>query len=87
QQQSLLDSLESYTEEFGKIETGIENNYSFSNLKKRYLDKSVGVYSTYRCWTIVLMSVLIVLFVLLFLSNRFVKFSIPKDIIKIIIGY
>lgn len=87
QQQSLLDSLESYTEEFGKIETGIENNYSFSNLKKRYLDKSLGVYSTYRCWTIVLMSVLIVLFVLLFLSNRFVKFSIPKDIIKIIIGY
>lgn len=87
QQHSLLNSLKSYTEEFGKLETGIENEYSFSNLRKRYLDKSIDIYRTYRCWTIILMSVLIVFFILLFLSNRFVKFSIPKDIIKTIIGY
>ncbi|WP_312541444.1 hypothetical protein [Enterococcus sp.] len=87
QQQSLLDSLESYTEEFGKIETSIENEYSFLSLKKKYLDDPVGIYRTYRCWTIVLMIVLIVLFVLLFFSNRFVEFSTPKDIIKVIIGY
>lgn len=87
QQDALLDSLKEYTKEFGKVETDIESNYSYDKLKKRYLKKSIDIYDTYRRWTMLLLVLLIVLFAFLYISNRFINISLPKDIIKFIIGY
>lgn len=83
----LLNILEKYTGEFGQIGNGIEDDYSYKKLKERYLDETINIYNIYRISSIVVLGILIILFTLLFFSNRLSTFPKPKEIIKIIIGY
>lgn len=87
QKESYLNSLKNYTKELGAIGNQSENNLSYENLKEKYLDSSISIYMNYRCWIIVLLSILIVFFCLLFLSTRFNLFPEFKDLIKTVIGY
>lgn len=87
QKDNLLSSLENYTEALGVIGESNENNLSYDNLKKTYLDKTLLVYTNHRKWILVILVGLILLFILLYISNRFDFFPYPKEMIKIIIGY
>ncbi|EMF0538119.1 hypothetical protein ACYRCD_000097 [Enterococcus hirae] len=87
QKKSLLNSLNRYTKELGVINQHKENVVSYENLKEDYLQESIDIYNSYRCWVIFGLIVLIVLFFIMYLSNRIDSFSYPKEILKFLIGY
>lgn len=87
QKDALLKSLKNYTKELGVIGEQSDNNLSYHSLKEKYLQKSLEIYNIY--WTFILVSViiLIVVFILIYLSLRFDYLPQLKTFIKFIIGY
>lgn len=80
---AILKSLKQYT---NSVRTDDEE-MSYDNLKKKYLDESINLFEIYRKGIMSLLIILIVIFILLFVSNRTDTFPFPKQIFKFIIGY
>ncbi|MBO1087005.1 hypothetical protein [Enterococcus mundtii] len=87
QKQSLTDSLKNYTKSIGVVGDSQDNSLSYETLEQTYLKSSLEFFNNYRCWTILGLSVLILIFICLYISNRFNIFSTPIDILKFFIGY
>lgn len=87
QKDALLNNLEKYTKELGVIGENQNNNLSYDSLKNNYLKKSLDNYEHYRRAMLIAISLLTVLFVLLYIANRFGIFTYPKEILKYLIGY
>lgn len=81
--EAILNSLKQYTNSI-KIN---DEEMSYEKLKKDYLQESIDSFYMYRKKFISLLIILIVIFVLLFISNRIDAFTFPKQIFKFIIGY
>lgn len=87
QKDILLNNLEVYTDEIGKIDGNTDSSFSYKNLRERYLEQTEKTYLKYRLWTLIGLSILIVFFMIIYISNRFHVFYCVKDIVKFIIGY
>lgn len=87
QKESLIESLEKYTQSLGVVGNSQNNSLSYETLKEDYLERSLNTFDSYRHWTIVGLSGLIFIFTCLYISNRFHIFSILIDTLKFIIGY
>lgn len=87
QKDALLFNLEKYTEELGVIGENQDNNLSYDSLKENYLKKSLDNYRHYRMAMMIAVLLLTVLFILLYIANRFGIFTYPKEILKYFIGY
>lgn len=87
QKQSLTDSLKNYTKSLGVVGDSQNNNLSYETLEQTYLKSSLEFFDNYRCWTILGLSVLIFIFICLYISNRFNIFNTSIEILKFFIGY
>lgn len=87
QKDILLNNLEVYTKEIGTIDGNTDSSFSYKNLRERYLEQTEKTYLKYRLWTLIGLSILIVFFMMIYISNRFYVFHFVKAIVKFIVGY
>lgn len=87
QKEALIISLKNYTKTLGVIDDSHDDSLSYKKLKKDYLDNSLNFFTVYREWTMIGLSVLIVIFIFMYLNNRFNIFPLITDALKFIVGY
>ncbi|MBF0015872.1 hypothetical protein HAX42_16865 [Enterococcus casseliflavus] len=87
QKDSLTESLKNYTSSLGVVGGSQNNSLSYETLKDEYLQKSLNLFDSYRKWTLIGLTVLLFMFLSLYVANRFGTLTIFKDAIKFIIDY